>query len=50
LKTQLVVTKKLGLVDSPSLTEAELLSTEVSKMLVSLINKLPARKKLRADG
>lgn len=50
LKTQLVVTRKLCLANSPALQDAESLSEEVSKMLVSLINKLPSARKLRADG
>jgi four helix bundle protein len=50
LKTQLVVTRKLCLIDSLALHNAESLSEEVSKMLISLINKLPSARKLRADG
>jgi four helix bundle protein len=50
LKTQLVLTRRLALADSLALREAESLSSEVSKMLISLINRLPAKRKLRADG
>jgi four helix bundle protein len=45
LKTQLVVTKRLNLANSAALRNAELLSEEVSKMLIALINKLPAARK-----
>jgi four helix bundle protein len=45
LRTQLVVAKHLAIVDSIELHNAESLSEEVSKKLISLINKLrPARK------
>jgi four helix bundle protein len=45
LKTQLVVTERLGIADSATLHDAKSLSEEVSKMLVSLINKLRASRK-----
>ena len=51
LQTQLIVAKSLGLGDAEALTQAELLSNEVSKMLAALIQKLNAgisRKKLVA--
>jgi four helix bundle protein len=51
LKTQLIVTRRLALVDVQALRDADSLSEEVSKMLISLINKLRAAKKeLKADG
>jgi four helix bundle protein len=40
LKTQLVVSRKLGIGNVVALHQAELLTEEVSKMLISLINKL----------
>lgn len=40
LRTQLIVAKRLGLAEVESLNEAETLSAETSKMLISLINKL----------
>jgi four helix bundle protein len=46
LKTQLVVTKKLGFGEAIALKDAESLATEVSKMLIALINKLPAARKI----
>ena len=51
LQTQLIVAKSLGLGKAESLTQPELLSNEVSKMLTSFIQKLNAevsRKKLVA--
>jgi len=46
LKTQLIVTRRLALVDVQALRDADSLSAEVSKMLISLINKLrPAKKR-----
>jgi len=55
LKTQLIVTRKLGFAGAAELNEPEKLCEEVSKMLVSLINKLRPAKKvasrgLKADG
>jgi four helix bundle protein len=40
LQTQLLVARKLGMVDKEALEEAELLSNEVSKMLGSFIQTL----------
>ena len=51
LQTQLIVAKSLGLGGAEAITQAELMSTEVSKMLTSFIQKLTAgstRKKLVA--
>jgi four helix bundle protein len=45
LKTQLIVTRRLALVDVQALRDADSLSEEASKMLISLINKLRAAKK-----
>ncbi len=53
LQTQLIVAKSLGLGDWEKLTQAELLSNEVSKMLASLIQKLNvgiSKKKLGASS
>jgi four helix bundle protein len=49
LKTQLIVTRRLALVDVQALRDADSLSAEVSKMLISLINKLRSAKK-RAES
>jgi four helix bundle protein len=49
LKTQLIVTRRLALVDVQALRDADSLSEEVSKMLISLINKLRSAKK-RAES
>ena len=48
LKTQLIITKRLAFVDAAALRDAESLSEEISKMLISLINKLRAAR--RAEG
>jgi len=45
LKTQLIVTRRLALVDAQALRNANSLSEEVSKMLISLINKLRTARK-----
>ena len=51
LKTQLQVARRLAMGDDKTLIEAESLSEEVSKMLVSFIEKLrPATNKLRAES
>jgi four helix bundle protein len=50
LKTQLVVSKKLGIGNAAAIRNAELLTEEVSKMLISLINRLGSERKLRAEG
>ena len=51
LKTQLVVTKKLGFGDQKAIAEAESLTEEVSKMLTSFIQTLRVTtKRLKADG
>lgn len=49
LKTQLVVTEKLGFGNQSAITEAESLAEEVSKMLTSFIQTLSKRTK-RAEG
>jgi four helix bundle protein len=45
LKTQRIVIRKSALVDVQALRDADSLSEEVSKMLISLINKLRAARK-----
>jgi four helix bundle protein len=51
LKTQLVVAKKLGFGNQESITEAESLAGEVSKMLTFFIHTLrTGTNKLKADG
>ena len=53
LRTQLIVAKRLGLAGSPESCIADSLSEEISKMLISLINKLRIKKRSqisRANG
>ena len=53
VQTQMIVAKTLGLGEAETLTKAELLSNEVSKMLSSFIQKLNAglsKKKLVASS
>lgn len=47
VRTQLIVVRKLGIAGAATLREPERLAEEVSKMLISLINKLRPR---RAEG
>ena len=51
LRTQIVISKRLAIVDGDQLRDAEMLCEEISKMLVSLINKLRTHgNKLKAEG
>jgi len=51
LRTQILISKRLAIVDDGELHDAEMLCEEISKMLVSLINKLRAHgNKLKAEG
>ena len=51
LKTQFLVARRLGMGTGGTLNEADSLIEEVSKMLVSFIEKLrPATKKLKAES
>jgi four helix bundle protein len=50
LRTQLVVSKKLSIGNAAAIHHAEQLTEEVSKMLISLINKLRDKRKLTAES
>lgn len=50
LRTQITVSEKLGIVNPVGLQEVAGLSEEVSKMLISLINKLPRPSSRTAEG